>query len=84
MPTSIAPLTAPGTLPKATLVPASINSASAMACADDPLDAAMAKRCMARASTAMAPRKAAPGCLAQRSRKDSQPGPPSVRNDQLK
>jgi hypothetical protein len=32
-PTSIAPMTVPGTLPKATLVPASINSASAMSCA---------------------------------------------------
>jgi hypothetical protein len=44
-------------LAKATFVPASINSASAKACADNPLDAAMAKRRTERASTSMAVRK---------------------------
>jgi hypothetical protein len=34
------PLTSPGMLPKATIVSASMNSASVTACADDPLEAA--------------------------------------------
>jgi hypothetical protein len=69
-------------LSKATFVPVSINRASAAACAGDPLAAAMATRRMTRASTAMVVRKQR--LYAMRSRKDSQPGPPSVRNDQLK
>jgi hypothetical protein len=44
-------------LPKATTVSVSINRASAAACADDPLAAAMATRRMTRASTAMVVRK---------------------------
>ena len=57
VPMSIAQMTAQGTLPKAMFVPVLINSVSVIACADDPLDAAMANRRMARASMAMSARK---------------------------
>ena len=57
VPTSKVPLASPEMLSKATFVPVSINRASAAACADDPLAAAMATRRMARASTVMAVRK---------------------------
>ena len=57
VPTSKVPLASPEILPKATTVSVSINRASAAACADDPLAAAMATRRMTRASTAMVVRK---------------------------
>ena len=57
VPTSKVPLASPEMLPKATTVSVSINRASAAACADDPLAAAMATRRMTRASTAMVVRK---------------------------
>ena len=57
VPTSKAPMASPEMLSKATFVSVSINRASAAACADDPLAAAMATRRMTRASTAMVVRK---------------------------
>ena len=57
VPTSKAPLASPEMLSKATFVSVSINRASAAACADDLLAAAMATRRMTRASTAMVVRK---------------------------
>ena len=56
VPTSKAPMASPEMLSKATFVSVSINRASAAACADDPLAAAMATRRMTRASTAMVER----------------------------
>ena len=50
-------MASPEMLSQATFVSVSINRASAAACADDPLAAAMATRRMTRASTAIVVRK---------------------------